>query len=110
MLHTVTIEEMKADLAALVARAGAGERIIITGPDRRPLACLGELPKGVPIPGRGIGQITVNEAVPVCAPALDVAVATEVSDDDALVRFHWVAVLSACAAVRTAAMSLFSVL
>jgi antitoxin (DNA-binding transcriptional repressor) of toxin-antitoxin stability system len=60
----VTVEELKADLAALVARAEAGERIIITGPDRRPLACLGELPQGVPIPGRGIGKLVVNDAVP----------------------------------------------
>ena len=73
MLHTVSSDELKADLPALLARAEAGERIIVTCPDGRPVACLGGVPKGVPIPGRGIGMISVNENVPIDAHLEDFA-------------------------------------
>lgn len=48
MSETVSIAQAKARFAALVARAEAGETVIVTR-SGRPVACLGPLPEKRPI-------------------------------------------------------------
>lgn len=48
MSGEVSIAKAKAEFAALVSRAEAGEQIIVTR-NGRPVACLGPLPKKKPI-------------------------------------------------------------
>ena len=45
---TISVAQAKSQFAALVARAEAGERIVVTW-SRRAVACLGPLPKRQPI-------------------------------------------------------------
>ena len=48
MSSEISIAKAKAEFAALVSRAEAGEQIIVTR-NGRPVACLGPLPKKKPI-------------------------------------------------------------
>jgi prevent-host-death family protein len=48
MSATVSVAQAKARFAALVARAEAGERIVVTR-NGRPVACLGPLPAQSPV-------------------------------------------------------------
>ena len=54
-----TVEEVQSHLAELLDKVAAGEQIVITR-DGKPVAYLTtEIPKGVPIPGRGKGKLTI---------------------------------------------------
>lgn len=56
-LTTVTVEDAQTRLLELLERVAAGEVVLITR-DELPLATLtAELPKGVPILGRGHGRV-----------------------------------------------------
>lgn len=59
-MSTATIEEVQSRLPELLDKLAAGEPIVIYR-DGKPVACLTtEFPKGVPIPGRGKGKLTIN--------------------------------------------------
>jgi prevent-host-death family protein len=59
-MSTVTLEEAQSRLADLLDRLTAGEEVVITR-EGKPVARLlpPELPKGVPIPGRGKGKLLI---------------------------------------------------
>lgn len=58
-MSTATVEEVQSNLPELLDKVAAGDQIVIYR-DGKPVACLTtELPKGVPIPGRGKGKLTI---------------------------------------------------
>jgi hypothetical protein len=57
LMSTATVEEVQSNLMELLDKGAEGEQIVIYR-DGKPVACLtAELPKGVPILGRGKGKI-----------------------------------------------------
>jgi antitoxin (DNA-binding transcriptional repressor) of toxin-antitoxin stability system len=58
-MSTATVEEVQSHLPELLDKVAAGDQIVIYR-DGKPVACLTtDLPKGVPIPGRGKGKLTI---------------------------------------------------
>ena len=57
---TVSVAQAKSQFAALVARAEAGEKIIVTR-NGRPVACLGPLPGRQPIKYGELGGLFLSE-------------------------------------------------
>jgi prevent-host-death family protein len=57
---TVSVAQAKSRFAALVARAEAGENIIVTR-SGRPVACLGPLPARQPIKYGELGGVFLSE-------------------------------------------------
>jgi len=57
---TVSVAQAKSQFAALVARAEAGEKIIVTR-NGRPVACLGPLPGRQPIKYGELGGVFLSE-------------------------------------------------
>jgi antitoxin (DNA-binding transcriptional repressor) of toxin-antitoxin stability system len=55
-MQTAAIEDVQARLPEFIDSLGPGVQIIITR-DGKPVAGLTEVPKGVPIPGRGKGMV-----------------------------------------------------
>ncbi len=79
-LTTVTVEDAQSRLLELLERVAAGEVVLITR-DGLPLATLtSELPKGVPILGRGHGSLIYM------APDFDEPIEDFDLDDDPLDR------------------------
>jgi prevent-host-death family protein len=60
-MPTLTIDEAQAQLSQLIDRLRPGEEVVITRDDK-PVARLlpPELPKGVPIYGRGKGKMSLD--------------------------------------------------
>ena len=60
-MTTATVEEVQSHLPELLDKVAAGDQIVIYR-DGKPVACLtSELPKGVPIPGRGKGKVVIYD-------------------------------------------------
>lgn len=59
-MHTTTLEDAQTRLPELIDRVTAGEEVVITR-DGKPVGRLvpPELPKGVPIAGRGKGKLII---------------------------------------------------
>ena len=57
---TVSVAQAKSGFAALVARAEAGERIVVTR-SGRPVACLGPVPRRQPIRYGELGDVFLSE-------------------------------------------------
>jgi antitoxin (DNA-binding transcriptional repressor) of toxin-antitoxin stability system len=60
-MQTVTVAEVQARLPELLQQLGTSREIVIVA-DGKPVARLvpEPLPKGVPIPGRGKGKLTIH--------------------------------------------------
>jgi prevent-host-death family protein len=82
MSAEISIAKAKAEFAALVSRAEAGERIVVTR-NGRPVACLGPLPAKKPIV---YGDLAHLGPVPE-----DISLPQEVLDDfeHAIENFKW---------------------
>lgn len=58
-MQIVTAEDVQARLPELLDGLAPGERLVITRGGKPVATLAAELPKGVPIPGRGIGMLTI---------------------------------------------------
>jgi antitoxin (DNA-binding transcriptional repressor) of toxin-antitoxin stability system len=59
-MQTATIEDVQARLPEILDKLAPGEEVVITR-DGKPVAKLvADLPKGVPIPGRGKGMLIIH--------------------------------------------------
>jgi antitoxin (DNA-binding transcriptional repressor) of toxin-antitoxin stability system len=57
-MQTATVEDVQARLPEILAQLTPGEAVVITR-DGKPVACLlPEVPRGVPVIGRGKGMVT----------------------------------------------------
>jgi prevent-host-death family protein len=77
MMSQVSVAKAKAGFAALVSRAEAGERIIVTR-NGKPVACLGPPPATVPFPyGDMTGKVFVSEDLSLPEDVVDAFEASE---------------------------------
>ncbi|MDB5308914.1 MAG: prevent-host-death family protein [Gemmataceae bacterium] len=56
-MQTATVEEVQARLPEILAHLAPGEEVVITRAGVPIAKLLPELPKGVPMPGRGKGKV-----------------------------------------------------
>ena len=59
-MPTLTIDEVQARLPQIIDALAPGEELVITRGDKAVARLTGELPKGVPIYGRGKGKMNLN--------------------------------------------------
>ncbi len=59
-MPTLTIDEVQSRLPQIIDALAPGEELVITRGDKPVARLTGELPKGMPIYGRGKGKMNLN--------------------------------------------------
>lgn len=59
-MPTLTIDEVQSRLPQIIDALAPGEELVITRGDKPVAQLTGELPKGMPIYGRGKGKMNLN--------------------------------------------------